>query len=179
MPLSSGQDRDSRKRLLIALGGGGWHRELARILERFDPEEFQYLYVYGHHSGSHSCRALPVPHDGPRFPIRYPGPTRKTPLRFLANPLRLAVSFFEAFGILRKARPEVVLTLGSAIAIPLLVAAKVYKTKTIFIESLTRVEQLSLTGRIVHHLHLADRFYVQWARIAQRYPNTVFAGAVL
>jgi len=168
-----------KRRLLVVLSGGGWHRQTVRFLEQFDPGEFEYFYVYGHHSGNHSTGKLPTPHPGPRLPMHYIGPTRKTAARFITNPLRLALSFVEAFRIIHRTRPDVVAVLGSALSVPLLTAAKLFRTKTVFIESLTRVEQLSRTGRLLYTLRLANRLYVQSPPLADRFPRTTFAGAVL
>jgi UDP-N-acetylglucosamine:LPS N-acetylglucosamine transferase len=165
--------------ILVALGGGGWHREAYRILQQFSPEEFQFAYVYGHHSGNHAVADLPMPHPGPRYPMRYLGPTRKHALRWIPNTARFAISFIEAFRLVRRHRPTAVFTLGSATAIPLCAAAKVRRIPCTFIESLTRVDDLSVTGRIVYRLRLADRLYVQWAALTRRYPRAAYAGAVI
>ena len=49
-----------RALILVTLGGGGWHRQTYRVLQRYSPDEFRFAYVYGHHSGNHSARRLPI-----------------------------------------------------------------------------------------------------------------------
>jgi UDP-N-acetylglucosamine:LPS N-acetylglucosamine transferase len=170
---------DNRPLILVTLGGGGWHRETYRILERYSPDEFRFAYVYGHHSGDHSTRRLPMPHPGERYPMHYLGPTRKHPLRFVSNTARFALSFFEAFHIVRRLQPDAIFALGHSGAIPLFAVAKLFRIKCVFVESLTRIVELSLAGRIVYHLRLAKRLYVQWAKLQDKYPQATFAGAVL
>lgn len=165
--------------ILVALCGGGWHRETVRILERFPRDEFRFAYAYGHQGGVHGASRLPVPFDGPCYPIHYLGPTRKSLSRFILNPIRFLSSIVEAFDIVGQLRPHAVFVVGAATAIPLFLAAKRFGAKCVFIESLTRVEKLSLTGRIVHRLRLADRLYVQWERLARELDGTQYAGAVL
>jgi hypothetical protein len=44
-------------------------------------------------------------------------------------------------------------------------------------DSITNVERLSLSGRMVRHI--ADLFLVQWPELATKYRNVYFAGAVI
>ncbi len=170
---------DNRTLILVTLGGGGWHRETYRILEQYSPEEFRFVYVYGHHSGNHSTGRLPMPHPGKRHPLHFIGPTRKRSLRFLPNTVRFFLSFFEAQVLVRRIRPDAILALGSSIAIPLFVVGRLLKIRCVFVESLTRVVKMSIAGRIVYRLGLARRLYVQWPELLEQYPRATFAGAVL
>lgn len=169
----------TRPLVLVTLFGGGWHREIERILARIPADRFRFAYAYGYLGGVHGAAALPMPHPGERYAIRFLGPTRKSPWRFLSNPWRLAVSFVEAMRLVRRLRPNAVLALGTASSVPLFAAGRLFGARCVFVESLTRVERLSLTGRIVYRLRLADRVYVQWPHLAARLPRAAYAGAVV
>ncbi len=173
------QDKKDKPLLLVTLCGGGWHPEMHRILERFEEGRYRYAYAYGHNNGVHGAAKLPMPHPGPRYPIHFLGPTRKHPIRFITNTARFVAGIFEAFAMLRRVRPDVVLALGTATAIPLCLAGKCMGIRCVFVESLTRVEQLSLTGRILYHLRLADRLYVQWENLLERFGRATYEGAVV
>lgn len=170
---------DTRPLVLVTLAGGGWHRETFRILERWPRSTFRVAYVYGHHSRNHSAARLPMPHDGPRFPIRYLGPTRKRARRWVTNTVRFGLSFLEGFRLMGRLRPQAVLAVGHPAAVPLFLAAKLWRAHTVFVESLTRVHDLSLTGRIIYRLRLAHRVYVQWPGLCGRYGRCRYAGSVL
>jgi len=165
--------------VLVTLAGGGWHLETRRIMERFPASSARFAYVYGHHSGNHSAARLELPAPGERYPLSYLGPTRKTRFGFVSNAVRFVRSCVGAVALVARLRPDAVLSVGHPAAIPLCLAAKLLGAKTVFVESLTRVGELSLTGRIMYHLRLADRLYVQWAELAERYPRCVHAGSVL
>jgi UDP-N-acetylglucosamine:LPS N-acetylglucosamine transferase len=62
--------------------------------------------------------------------------------------------------LLKNEVPDVVLSLGAEIAIPFFFLGKLLGIRTIYIESWCRVENLSLTGRLVYPI--ADEFWVQW-----------------
>jgi hypothetical protein len=50
-----------------------------------------------------------------------------------------------------------------------MIIGKLLGAKTIFIESITRVEQLSLSARLV--LPFLDSLYVHWPKLRILYPN--------
>lgn len=88
-------------------------------------------------------------------------------------------SLWRAAGLVYRLRPDAIVSLGTCLAIPLFFWGRLCGAKTVFIESITRVTQLSMTGRIVLGLRLADRFYVQWPDLAGKYRRTVYRGSVL
>ena len=174
------QPRDLNKPLLlVTLFGGGWHREMCLMLQHFPPDTYRFAYVYGHCQGVHGAAGLSMPQPGPCYPIHYLGPTRKHPLRFIPNGVRLGLSFIEALRLVWRLRPDTILAVGTATAVPLFLAGRLFRARCVFVESLTRVEQLSVTGQILYHTRLADRLYVQWQRLQERFRRTAYAGAVL
>lgn len=81
------------------------------------------------------------------------------------------------FKILMAEKPDVVISTGASISINFAIAAKLLGIRYIFIESLSRSEHLSLSGRIVYFL--ADEFYVQWPTLAKRFRRATFQGIVV
>ncbi len=91
---------------------------------------------------------------------------------------RMALAFPWALWILLREKPDVIVSLGAEIALPFFYVAWVLRIKTIFIESWCRVENLSLTGRLVYPI--ADEFYVQWPQLLQFCgPKAQYKGAVI
>jgi beta-1,4-N-acetylglucosaminyltransferase len=85
------------------------------------------------------------------------GPTNRSLRAMLAN-LRLA------WRVVRRERPEAILSTGAALAFPFFLVGKLLGARLVYVESLTRTEGLSLTGRLVYPL--ADAFFVQWPSAA-------------
>ncbi|NJL54799.1 UDP-N-acetylglucosamine--LPS N-acetylglucosamine transferase [bacterium] len=79
--------------------------------------------------------------------------------------------------ILTQEQPDIVISTGASLAINFAVAAKLLRKRFIFIESLSRSEKLSLSGKVVYFL--ADEFYVQWPTLADKLPKAVFKGTVV
>ncbi|MGH3076475.1 MAG: PssD/Cps14F family polysaccharide biosynthesis glycosyltransferase [Gaiellales bacterium] len=97
------------------------------------------------------------------------GPTNRSLRALLAN-LRLAWS------LVRQERPQAIVSTGAALAVPFFLAGKLFGARLIYVESLTRIEGLSLTGRIVDPL--ADVFFVQWPTTT-RLRRARYAGGLL
>src|SRR5438445_7861244 len=62
--------------------------------------------------------------------------------------------------ILLREKPDLIISTGAEIAIPVFVLARILRIRTIFIESLARIETRSTTGIILYPL--ASLFLVQW-----------------
>lgn len=117
------------------------------------------------------------------FYITYPSarsiPARAYTFRNLtAHPLTVVTTFFQVIGILRRERPDWVISDGAEIAIPVFVAAKLLGIKTMFIESFCRVTHPSFTGRLIYPI--SNVFLVQWPELLQKYgPKARYEGAVI
>lgn len=94
--------------------------------------------------------------------------------RHLMNLLR---NFALALRLLRRERPDVLISTGAGVSVPFIYAAKLLHIRTIYIESLARITDLSLSGKLVYPI--VDRFYVQWPQLAVRYKRAHYAGRVI
>lgn len=84
----------------------------------------------------------------------------------------------QAVRILARERPDWVVSNGAELAVPVFIAARMLGTRTLFIESLCRVESPSLTGRLIYPL--ANVFLVQWPQLVDRYgPRARYEGGLL
>jgi beta-1,4-N-acetylglucosaminyltransferase len=85
------------------------------------------------------------------------GPTNRSIAALLRNlPL--------AWRAVRKWDPDVILSTGAGLAVPFFLVGKLLRRKLVYVESLTRIESVSLSGRLVYPL--ADEFFVQWPQAA-------------
>ena len=89
---------------------------------------------------------------------------------------KACINFFKALIILRQSKPDLVVSTGASLAVPFILASKLYGIKTVFIESISRSRALSLSGRLVYNL--VDEFYVQWPECVERYPKAQYKGVI-
>ena len=97
-------------------------------------------------------------------------PTNRNIKNFIRN-------LFLAFNILRSERPDIVVSTGAGLGVPFIYVAKLMRIKTIYIDSITFTERISLTGKLVYFV--ADRFLVQWPELTRKYKKAEFRGTVL
>ncbi len=79
--------------------------------------------------------------------------------------------------LLRRRRPDVILSTGAGLAVPFFLVGKLLRVRLVYVESLTRTESISLSGRLVYPL--ADRFFAQWPQAAARLRRAEYAGSIL
>jgi len=97
----------------------------------------------------------------------------------LGKPLSIINSFLNSFKYLMKEKPDVIITTGAEIAIPLVVLGKTFfRCKVIFVESAAQINTASKTGKVCYWF--SDRFYVQWPSTLKAYGKKAqFAGGLL
>lgn len=139
---------------------GGHLTEILRLLDAFDRHE--YFFVIPH--SVHDQELLHL------APVVFSDDLDTNIVRFLKLTLW-------SIGVVRRERPDVILSMGPHIALPFFLWGKVLGIKTIYIESWCRVENLSLTGRIAYLW--VDEFWVQWPQLQAKYPRAKYKGAVI
>ncbi len=82
-----------------------------------------------------------------------------------------------AWRMLRRERPDVVVSDGAGVAVPFFVLAKLLGITTVYVEVYDRIESRTLTGTLVYPL--TDLFCAQWEDQVRLYPRAVEVGALL
>ncbi len=80
------------------------------------------------------------------------------------------------FQILSQEKPDLVISTGASIAVAFGLVAKLMGIRFIYVESVTRQDQLSLSGKLVYWL--SHGFYVQSPQLSKRYPKAMFKGYI-
>lgn len=93
------------------------------------------------------------------------------------NVINLIRNFFRALIVLKRERPDVVVSTGAGVAVPFIYAAKLLGIQTIYLESVTRVKGLSLSGKLVSPV--VDHLLVQWPELAEQNKRARYAGRCL
>ena len=83
---------------------------------------------------------------------------------------------FLAIRVLKKEKPDVIVSTGAAVAVPFFYIGKLMGAKTVYIEVYDRIDAPTLTGRLVHPI--TDCFIVQWEDMKKVYKNSVYFGSI-
>ena len=84
--------------------------------------------------------------------------------------------FIQVFIMLKREKPDFIITTGALIAYPFCILAKIMEIKVIYVESFARVEAPSLSGCLFYNF--SDLFIVQWENMLKLYPKSVLGGGI-
>lgn len=84
--------------------------------------------------------------------------------------------FIKAFFILKREKPNYIISTGALCTYPICLIGKVIGAKIIYVESFARCETLSLTGKLMKNV--ADMFIVQWDTVLKCFPNAIYGGGI-
>lgn len=92
------------------------------------------------------------------------------------NIKNLIKNSFLALKILRKEKPDLIISSGAAVAVPFFYLGKLIGTKNIYIEVFDRINKSTLTGKLVYPV--TDIFVVQWEEMKKVYPKAINLGSI-
>lgn len=92
------------------------------------------------------------------------------------NLKNLIKNTYVAWKVLRKEKPDVLISSGAAVAVPFFYLGKIMGKKLIYIEVFDRVDKPTLTGKLVYPI--VDDFIVQWEEQLKVYPKAKNFGSI-
>ncbi|HYA93531.1 MAG TPA: PssD/Cps14F family polysaccharide biosynthesis glycosyltransferase [Thermodesulfobacteriota bacterium] len=93
--------------------------------------------------------------------------------------LTAVVNIFQLIRIFWIEKPSILFSTGAEIAIPAFYLGKIlFRARLIYLETLTRVKDLSLTGKVLYPV--VDLFLVQWPELLKKAgPKAVYGGRLI
>ena len=92
------------------------------------------------------------------------------------NLINLCKYTFLAWKILKKEKPDIIISSGAAVAVPFFYIGKLFGAKTVYIEVFDRIDKPTLTGKLVYPV--TDKFFVQWEEMTKVYPKAICIGSI-
>jgi len=158
------------KKILIVLGEGGHTTEMLNLVELLG-NKYNYSYIV---TKEDNLSANRIKFKGNIF--RLNRPRGKTTNIFVSICITILV-LIKVISIIRKILPNAIISTGPAIVVPVAFIGKIFGVKIIFIETGSRVNTSSLTGKIMYKL--ADLFFIQWPNLKKRFPKAIYAGRLM
>lgn len=81
-----------------------------------------------------------------------------------------------AVRVLRRERPDVIISSGAAVAVPFFLVGKLMGAKCVYVEVFDRYDRPTLTGRMLNRM--SDLFIVQWPRMTRVYRRALNLGSI-
>lgn len=176
--------------MMIFLGSGGHTGEMMRILDNVDLNNFNRTWVTssGDSTSILKCKKyederLTSSHNKLDYLVLHRARTvGESIILSVFSTVRSLMSTVQRLYDLPQF-PSILLLNGPGTSVPLAYIIFVLKflglckTKIIYIESLARVKQLSVSGLLI--LPIADRFIVQWKQLAVKYKRAEYYGILI
>ncbi|TBO28315.1 hypothetical protein EYS42_15020 [Aquabacterium lacunae] len=146
------------KVLMIASQGGHWI-QLNRLLPAFESHELVFVSTNPSYASDVTA--------GRFFTVADANLDQKR---------RLILVFCQLFILFHKVRPDVVVTTGAAPGLIGLINGRIFRAKTIWVDSIANSEELSTSGRVARFF--SDVWLTQWKELShERGPS--YWGSVL
>jgi UDP-N-acetylglucosamine:LPS N-acetylglucosamine transferase len=159
-----------KTKLLIILGEGGHSTELLNLVDLLG-DKFEYNYII---TKEDNISINHIRFKGPVYKLSRPRGKKSNNIEVVLKILWVALN---SLIILLRSKPRAIVSTGPAISVPVSIIGKFLGKKIIFIETGSRVKNLSLTGRIMYHF--ADLFFIQWPQLKEKAPHAIFAGRLI
>ncbi|XP_036045181.1 UDP-N-acetylglucosamine transferase subunit ALG14 homolog isoform X2 [Onychomys torridus] len=173
--------------LLIVAGSGGHTTEMLRLVGSLSRAYSPRHYVIAESDGMsaskiHSFERSRAERDStaecPQYHLHRIPRSREVQQSWLSSIVTTLHSMRFSFPLVHQ-----VLCNGPGTCVPICVSALllgilgIKKVIIVYVESICRVETLSLSGKILRHL--SDFFIVQWPTLKEKYPKSVYLGRIV
>lgn len=113
--------------------------------------------------------------------------SRRVGQSYLTSVFTTLLAFCYALPLVWRLRPSLLLVNGPGTCLPIcfivFVLARVLcllpRCRIVFVESICRVQRLSLTGKLFYWTRITSDFIVQWPELKQKYPRSVYLGRLV
>lgn len=192
---SSGQTdfgNDRRKKpvkTMIVLGSGGHTTEMTKLVECLSDGYSPRHYIVANTDAFSKDKALALEKhrvDNKRisqYCMSVIPRSREVKQSWASTVFSTLFSLVHSTRIVLTDRPDLLLCNGPGTCVPLCIAAflsRVFfikEVKIVFVESICRVNSLSLSGLLLYPV--ADEFVVQWPQLKDKYPLVRYLGRVI
>ncbi|EXB45757.1 hypothetical protein L484_003841 [Morus notabilis] len=175
-PLKVRGKGDSRLfRTLIVLGSGGHTAEMLNLLAVLQKERFAPRYYIAAATDNMSLEkarsfenslASETGHKlvgTLQFMQIYR--SREVGQSYITSVWTTLVAMAHSLWLMIRVRPEVIIA--------------IQWSSIFYVESIARVQRLSLSGLILYKLRIADQFFVQWPQLQRKYPRAHYVGCLM
>lgn len=153
-----------KKKVLFISSTGGHLNELLQLKSLF--YNYDYLLVTEKDKSTISLKD--------KYNVKYlVYGTRKNLFSYF---FKFIFNFIKSFIIFIKFKPDVVITTGAHTCVAMIFIAKLFKKKSIYIETMANRKTKTMTGKIVEKW--VTYFVVQWEDMKNLYEDSVYGGLI-
>lgn len=178
--------------LLIVAGSGGHTTEILRLVgslsSAYSPRH--YVIAESDEMSAKKIRSLELTRaqnnsttEHTAYYLHRIPRSRDVGQSWLSSAFTTLYSMWFSFPLVHRIKPDLVLCNGPGTCVPICVSALllgilgIKKVIIVYVESICRVETLSLSGKILWNI--SDYFIVQWPTLKEKYPKSVYLGRIV
>ncbi|TPX43222.1 hypothetical protein SeMB42_g04811 [Synchytrium endobioticum] len=168
------------------MGSGGHTSEMMHLLHHIPKHHFTpRIYVIAATDILSAAKVGDIESDQADVAIRYIPRSREVGQSWLTTVCTTTYACCMSAILVWDVWPDIIICNGPGTCVPIIVAAHLVKilgiksVAVVFVESFARVQSLSLTGRILYALRLADVFVVQWEQLREKYVRAMYCGRLV
>ncbi|XP_028666947.1 UDP-N-acetylglucosamine transferase subunit ALG14 homolog isoform X1 [Erpetoichthys calabaricus] len=176
-------------RVLVVAGSGGHTTEILRLMESLSPcyNPRHYVIAETDTMSKDKICCLEVSrkykYAEQEYTIHKIPRSREVHQSWSSTLLTTLHSLLYSGPLVFTLKPDLILCNGPGTCVPLCVSALllgvlgIKRILIVYVESICRVETLSLSGKILYYL--SDYFFVQWPNLKEKYPRSIYLGRVV
>ncbi|XP_077189092.1 UDP-N-acetylglucosamine transferase subunit ALG14 [Paroedura picta] len=175
--------------LLVVAGSGGHTTEILRLLGSLSQSYSPRHYVLADSDKMSEVKIRSFEQtkaetcSGSLFTLSRIPRSREVRQSWNSSVLTTFRSIIYALPLTFRLKPDMVLCNGPGTCVPICISALLLrllglkKVTIVYVESICRVENLSLSGKILYHF--SDHFFVQWPHLKEKYPKSQYLGRIV
>ncbi|XP_078574875.1 UDP-N-acetylglucosamine transferase subunit ALG14-like isoform X1 [Branchiostoma floridae x Branchiostoma japonicum] len=179
---------DGTIRTLVVVGSGGHTTEVLRLMSGLSDTYSPRYYIIAETdqmSEEKVHRFEREKHPGKKgvYEIQKVPRSREVAQSWMSTVFTTLYATLYSFPMVFRISPDLILCNGPGTCIPpcaaglLMTYLGLKKVSLVYVESICRVETLSLSARLLYYL--ADHLLVQWPQLQQKFPRTTYIGRVI
>ncbi|KAM7161838.1 calponin-3 isoform 2-T2 [Macrochelys suwanniensis] len=175
--------------LLVVAGSGGHTTEILRLLsclsQSYSPRH--YIFADSDKMSEDKIRTFEQKsaetYSNSQFTLNRIPRCREVCQSWSSSVLTTLYSILYSFPLTFRLNPDLILCNGPGTCVPVCISALLLeilalkKVIIVYVESICRVETLSLSGKILYYF--SDYFIVQWPALKEKYPKSVYLGRIV
>ena len=182
---------------MIVLGSGGHTSEMITLTSNLDRHVYQPIYYVASKTDTQSLSRVQEverknayrENDGnssnllEQIQLFTIYRAREVHQSYITSIFSTFQAFIDSVSKVWKLKPDLIIANGPGTCVPIMIAGflmRVFWIKTnvklIFVESFCRVDNLSLSGKILYRF--VNRFVVPWPQLQQKYPKAEYIGQI-
>ncbi len=183
---SVGVKKSGPSSTMIVLGSGGHTSEMFTLLSGLDLNRYTpRTYVAANNDTLSANKLSQFEGENKDICVRLIPRAREVGQSYITSVYTTIHATLSSLPGVLRTRPDLVLCNGPGTCIPVVLWAYLLKfillsrVTVVYVESICRVERLSLSGLILYYCFMADHILVQWPALQKQYPRTRYIGRVV